>query len=408
LSHRITPVFQSRSLSLYRPGQGNAITAIVTGDDWQIGAKAANASKLERGQGMSKHVVVIGSGIIGSSIAYQLVRRGARVTVLDEAEPGGVATRASFAWINASWGNPEFYFRLRRRSMAEWQGLAKEIRDLSLTWCGGLCWDVTGDAREDYLRDHGQWGYGLRIVDRNEIGAIEPHLAHPPADAIHVAEEGVVEPLTAAQAMLEAARGRGAELFTPCRVKWLDVEAGRVRGVLLEDGHIHADEVVVAAGAGAPDLLASADFTLPLDLPPGLLVHSEPAARLLNGLVMAPELHVRQTRDGALVAGSDFGGTDPGDDPQRAAQALFGKMQKFLKGGDRLKLASYTVGYRPTPRDGLPVIGRVPAVEQLYAAVMHSGITNAAAVGLFAAKEILDGERESLLERFRPERFRRN
>lgn len=354
---------------------------------------------------MSKHVVVIGSGIIGSSIAYQLVKRGARVTVLDEGEPGGVATRASFAWINASWGNPEFYFRLRRRSMAEWQGLAKEIPDLSLTWCGGLCWDVAGDAREDFLRDHGHWGYGLRIVDRKEIHAIEPNLAHPPADAIHVAEEGVVEPLTAAQAMLEAARGRGAELFTPCRVKWLDVEAGRVRGVLLEDGHIQADDVVVAAGAGAPELLASADYTLPLDLPPGLLVYSEPTPRLLNGLVMAPELHVRQTRDGGLVAGSDFGGTDPGDDPRGAAEALFKKVQKLVKGGDSLTLASYSVGYRPTPRDGLPVIGKVLGVEQLYAAVMHSGITNAAAVGLFAAKEILDGERESLFERFRPERF---
>ena len=182
-------------------------------------------------------------------------------------------------------------------------------------------------------------------------------------------------------------------------------KAARVRGVFLEDGHIHADEVVVAAGAGAPELLASADFTLPLELPPGLLVHTEPAPRLLNGLVMAPELHVRQTRNGSLVAGSDFGGADPGDDPRETAEALFRQIQGFVKGGDALKFASYSVGYRPIPRDGLPVIGKVPSVEQLYAAVMHSGITNAAAVGVFAAQEIMTGEREILLERFRPERF---
>lgn len=107
---------------------------------------------------MSKHVIVIGSGIIGSSIAYQLAKRGARVTILDEGDPGGVATRASFAWINASWGNPDFYFRLRRRSMAEWRGLAEEVPDLRVSWCGGLLWDVTGDARSDFLRDHSHWG----------------------------------------------------------------------------------------------------------------------------------------------------------------------------------------------------------------------------------------------------------
>jgi len=245
----------------------------------------------------------------------------------------------------------------------------------------------------------------MRVVDRKEVQALEPALVAPPAEAIHVAEEGVVEPLEAAHALLSAARDLGAELFTPVRVKWLDVEAGRVRGVLLEDGHIHADEVVVAAGAGAPELLASADFDLPLELPPGLLVHSEPAPPMIQGLVMAPELHLRQTREGALVAGSDFGGSDPGADPRGTAEALFRKVQGFVKGGKELALGGFSVGCRPTPRDGLPVIGSVPSAEGLYAAVMHSGITNAAAVGLFAAHEILGGERDIQHKSFRPERF---
>ena len=138
-------------------------------------------------------------------------------------------------------------------------------------------------------------------------------LMAPPAEAIHVAEEGVTEPLEAAQALLGAARALGAELFTPTRVKWLNVEGGRARGVMLEDGEIRSDDVVVAAGAGSVELLASADYRLPLDCPPGLLVHTEPAPKILNGLVMAPELHLRQTRKGSLIAGSDFGGSDPGE-----------------------------------------------------------------------------------------------
>ena len=60
----------------------------------------------------SPRIAVIGAGIVGASIAYHLARRGAEVTVLDRGQPAGEATEKSFAWINASYGNPEHYYRL--------------------------------------------------------------------------------------------------------------------------------------------------------------------------------------------------------------------------------------------------------------------------------------------------------
>ena len=68
-------------------------------------------------------IIVIGAGIIGASIAWHLQRKGASVTTIAQ-KIGGEATPNSFAWINASWGNPEFYFHFRHRSMAEWSRLA--------------------------------------------------------------------------------------------------------------------------------------------------------------------------------------------------------------------------------------------------------------------------------------------
>ena len=56
------------------------------------------------------------------------------------------------------------------------------------------------------------------------------------------------------------------------------------------------------AGAASAELAATAGIPLPMKTPPGLLVHSRPHAPLLNGLVMADRLHVRQTADGRLVA----------------------------------------------------------------------------------------------------------
>lgn len=354
---------------------------------------------------MASSAIVVGAGIIGAAIAYHLVRRGARVIVIDAAEPGGLATRASWAWINASWGNPRFYFQFRTRSMQEWRRLDEELGGLSLRWCGGLLWDLPQDRLEAFAREHHSWGYGIRRVDRAEAQRIEPNIQGLPELALHVDKEGVVEPLAATQALLSAARGLGAEVRGHMHVKRLLSSSGVVHGIETEHGRLEADHVVLAAGAGVPPLAASIGVRVPLTTPAGLLVHSKPVGKLLNGLVLAPELHVRQTAEGRLVAGSDFGGAEPGGDPETTARVLFAKLKALVRGGEPLEYDFFTLGYRPTPADQYPIIGAVPDIAGLYIAVMHSGITNAAAAGLFAAREILEGEREELLSAFGIERF---
>lgn len=351
------------------------------------------------------NVIVVGAGIIGASIAYHLAKAGTRVTILEAGEPGGVATRNSWAWINASWGNPEIYFRLRIRSMAEWRRLEREIPELRAAWLGGLIWDIPPDELEAYAKEHSSWGYGIRRVDRAEAARIEPQLRHPPDFALHVAEEGSVEPLAAAQAFLAAAQSLGAKIIANRPVRHLACKNGRVIGVETESGTIAADEVVVAAGAGTAKLAASAGFALPLDAPPGLLIASKPHPQLLNGLVMSPGLHVRQTTEGRLLAGADFGGSDPGTDATATSLDLFEVMRGMFKDGGALEYAYHTVGYRPMPGDGFPVVGRPPKIDGLYLAVLHSGITLAPAIGLFAAEEIVSGTRNNLLKPYGPERF---
>ncbi|WFU08237.1 FAD-binding oxidoreductase [Rhizobium sp. CB3090] len=349
-------------------------------------------------------IIVIGAGIIGASIAWHLARKGASVTVI-AANAGGEATPSSFAWINASWGNPEFYFPFRRRAMAEWSRLAADLPGLPLSWCGGLCWDLPEAELEAYAEQQGGWGYGLRRVDREASATFEPNLADPPAFALHVAEEGAVEPAIAANLLLGDAARHGATLSYGTEVRRLLQENGRISGVETADGALLADHVVLAAGAGTAALAASVGIDVPVEAPPGLIVHSRPAPRFLNGLVLAPELHMRQTKEGRIIAGSDFGGTDPGDEPQKAADELFAKVKTMLRGGDRLELDFYTVGYRPTPKDGFPIIGGVDAAPGLYLAVLHSGVTLAPLVGSLAAAEIVSGDADSQLAPFRLSRF---
>lgn len=353
---------------------------------------------------MTKRIIVIGAGIIGAAIAWQLARAGALVTVIDEGEAGGVATRNSWAWINASWGNPEPYFRLRLRSMAEWRRLAAEVEGLGLTWCGGLVWDLPPAELDSYAREREAWGHPIRLVNKREILALEPNLKIIPDHAYHAAGEGMLEPVSATLVLLAAAQGLGAELLTNTPIKWLVEYEGRVSGVMTDDGVIHADDIVVAAGAGSAKLLDTIGIILKIDAPAGLLSHSKPAPKLLNGLVMTPGLHLRQTAEGRIVAGTDFAGADPEGNADGLAADLQSRVQAMVKGAEGLELDFHTVGYRPTPADGFSVIGRPRGRAGLYTVVTHSGVTLAAALGRFAAEEILVGSRDPLIATFHPDR----
>jgi glycine/D-amino acid oxidase-like deaminating enzyme len=289
--------------------------------------------------------------------------------------------------------------------MARWRSLDKAVAGLNVNWCGSLLWDLPEPELLAFAKERLSQGYDIRVVDAAEARRIEPQLMDMPAIAVHAAGEGSVEPAHAVERVLAAAVDAGAELMRGTAVRWLVQNNGQVSGVMTEDGALDADTVVLSAGVSCKSLLAGAGLTLALDDPPGLLVHSKPAPEMLNGLAIAPELHVRQTAEGRLVAGTDFGGADPGLDPEATARLLFAKMQNFIRGGEVLELDHYAIGYRPMPRDGLPAAGFVHGFTGLYLCVSHSGVTLAPALGALGTNEIRGQGRHPFLAPFAPDRL---
>jgi glycine/D-amino acid oxidase-like deaminating enzyme len=349
-------------------------------------------------------IVVVGAGIVGASIAYHLARRGAVVTVVDRGQPAREATEKSFAWINATWGNPEPYFRLRFLSMQEWRRLEDELAGaLGVAWQGCLIWDLADHEFEDFCRRHAAWGYDVRLVERAEIAALEPGLIAPPARAAYAAGDATVEPVAATTALLAAAEKSGAAIRLDTEVTDLQTGGGGVR-VDTSAGAIDADFCVLAAGVGSPGLCARVGVALPMRSSPGLLVQTKPAPPLLRHVIEAPGLHMKQER-GRIVAGEDFGGGPAPNDLTAEGRRLISRVKQRVRGADDLIIERVTVGLRPMPEDGMPVVGFAPDVPRLYVATMHSGITLAPAIGRFATMEILDGVRIELLAPYRPERF---
>ena len=233
----------------------------------------------------------------------------------------------------------------------------------------------------------------MRLVERAEIAALEPCLVAPPERAAYAAGDATVEPVAATRGLLAAAASLGAEIR-------LETEVADPRA-------LDADVCVLATGAATSALCAKLGLSVPMRPTQGLLAHSRPTAPLLRQVVQAPGLHMKQER-GRIVAGQDFGGGPAPNDVEAEGRRLLALVREQLRGADALALDEVTVGTRPMPADGMPVLGFAPGLPGLYLATMHSGITLAAAAGRFAAMEVLDGARIELLEPYRPERFVRD
>ncbi len=358
-------------------------------------------------------VVVVGAGIVGSSIAYHLARRGAEVTIFDKRRPAAGATWDSFAWINASFNKqPRGYFELNRLGALGYQDLEEQLDDLRVERGGSVQWfadDAGGDWLRDQVRSHRAWGYDTRLIDKHELAALEPELDPGPISAAaYSAEEGSVDPVAATEVLLDAAQEAGAVLEYPAEVTGVELTGGRLETIHVAGEQTRrqpADVLVIAAGGETPEVAAMTGARVPLVYSSGMLAHSAPIVHSLSRVALAPTAHIVQRADGTIVTGADFGGGPAGDASAGHGAALLAEAAKYLPALAEAGLDRLSVGRRSKPSGGLPAVGFAPSSPDVYLAVSHSAVTLAPVVGRMAAAEILDGLSFELLADFRPSRF---
>ena len=378
----------------------------------------------DKNKGEKLKVVVVGAGIVGASIAFNLSLRDVDVTIVDSHQPGDGASGHSFAWLNSFGKEPADYHLLNRRSMDMWDRFARRLgSDIGLHWGGELRWESTPEGAEE-LRKRVErlqgLGYPTRIIDEDEMLRIEPGIS---PDKVIVAEvnsiDGRVDPPMVVRACLNGARSLGASVRTDTPVTGLssaDSSSGSsaVRSVQTADGDIPCDVVVLAAGVGTTKLAAMVGLNIPQEESPGVVIRTDSRPRVIENVSILhtppidtdhPQIHMRQNADGTLMIGEGTQESLNRDDSQEHADDLLKRAIHYLPALDGAKAIPVPVGYRPMPIDGLPIIGFTKAVPNLYIALMHSGVTLAPLVGEMSAMEIVDGARVETLDSYRLERF---
>lgn len=367
---------------------------------------------------MTEKVIVIGAGVYGAAVAFELSKRGAQVTVVDAGQPGAGTSNATFAWTNANGSKePREYHDLNVASMEAHRKLAQEAgRSDWYQESGNLQWGGDDAERAELRRkvETGlKYGYPTQWLTRDEVARLEPDInpSELPEDEIaYFPTEGWVSPTRLIGYLLAQS---GAEKIWDDAVVGFDISDDRVRSVRLASGRqLQADAVVNCAGPQAAQIAQLAGLALPMSNTHGVLVHTSPVAISASSIVMAPNVHIRQDGGGRLqlhsyqhdgaVNISSAGETtvEPAavDKIVEAASALYPAIREA-------SIESVRVGERPIPGDGLPVLGRAVKLPNFHFAVSHSGVTLSVYAGGLVAAEVLGEDHSAELAPFRVERF---
>jgi glycine/D-amino acid oxidase-like deaminating enzyme len=346
-------------------------------------------------------VVVVGAGIVGAAVAYEVALAGADVTLVDKSLPASGVTGDSFAWIGGPSGAdlPDGSWPLRRRALQAYRRLQSQVPGVQVRWTGSVAWDEQGPAEDRRL------GPDEHLLDAAQVWRLEPNLADPPARALHKDTDGAIDPVAVTDALVSAARAQGARLIVGSAVTALCVSDGQVMGVQIAGEFLACDTVVVTAGVDAPVLCAQLGFDLPIAASPALLLRFIAAPGLVRTLIASPHLEVREAAGGQLLVAAGYHNEASQDDLNRTAHEMLSRLGATFTGPPEIRLVSVRLAARPMPADGLPVIGALPGISGAYVAVMHSGVTLAPIAARFIAQEVVEGIEAEELNGVRPARF---
>jgi glycine oxidase len=368
-------------------------------------------------------VTVVGAGIIGCAVAYELARRGARVHVVDPRTPGQGATRAS-AGILAPYieGHVPSLLKLGVRSLALYDDFVRRAgadgaTDIEYVRCGTLQ-VAAADAESIRLaalaRELAQARVVHRLFDRNEVREIEPDLSPQVHSALLIPSHGYVTAASLVAALVAAATQAGVVFETATVTQVGSAAAGAC--VHTSNGRIEGDAAVMAAGSWSPliPVRAGLEAASPRTAKPavrpvrGQLVRLEVERPVARHVVWAPGCYVVPLRDGSVLVGATVENAGFDDRPTASGvRGLLNAATTWFPGLENAVFAGARVGLRPGTDDELPIVGRSSTMPRVFYATGHfrNGVLLAPLTASLVADLVIDGQEGPGMELMRPARM---
>jgi glycine/D-amino acid oxidase-like deaminating enzyme len=251
-------------------------------------------------------VVVIGAGMAGSAAAYALAKKGLSVALLDKGHVGGEQTSRNWGWCRQQHRDLR-ELPLAQKSLAIWGELALELgADPGFRRTGLLyvttrpadlaLWEAwTLRARDYQMHSH--------VLSAAEAKAMTPGSTAQWIGGVHSPSDGKAEPSLAGPMIAEGARRHGATIHQECAARGLDIEAGRVAGVVTEKGRIRTRAVLAAGGAWTSMFCRHHGIRLPQAGVRSTSFYTAAAPEVVAGGLSMSDVTIRRRLDGGYTVG---------------------------------------------------------------------------------------------------------
>ena len=180
-------------------------------------------------------VVIVGGGIVGSSAAYYLAGRGARVVVLERGDAPGEQSRKNWGFVRQQGRDPA-EVPLMMEANRIWRGLEAELgADIEWVQGGNLALAANGERMalfEDWLRVAKQFGLDTRLLRPDDLPSVVPGLVPGWVGGLYTPSDGHADPGKATDAFARAAGARGAVIRLSVAARGVTTQGGRASGVL--------------------------------------------------------------------------------------------------------------------------------------------------------------------------------
>ncbi|MBI1383629.1 MAG: FAD-dependent oxidoreductase [Rhizobiales bacterium] len=408
--------------------------------------------------------IVIGAGVVGTSTALELARRGRRVVLIDRDEPGMGCSYGNLAgiaitqimpqatpstlrnipgWLLDPLGPVTLRWRdlpflapwlwrfvlsanrrqveattdanatLQLRAASDTEALLQSLGKRHMLGdrdCLAICTTEAEivAARPD-LALKARYGLPCQPLTGNEMRELEPELSPAiPGGWAYTGWRHVSSPIAMTRAMVEALRQQGGTVRR-ARVTGFGMDGARVSNVALDgEPAVPAGEVVIAAGAWSATLAAMLGDRIPLVAERGYhTLFERSGVNLRHGLLVpAHGFGITQCEDGLRVGGSDELSHPDGAPNFRRAKPLVEKARRLLPNLDASDGREWS-GCRPATPDTRPVIGRASRVPNVHYAFGHGhlGLTMAATTARLLSESMTGAPMNFDLAPFRPDRF---
>jgi sarcosine oxidase subunit beta len=367
-------------------------------------------------------VVIIGGGISGVAIAYNLAKKGMNdVVVIEKEYLASGATGRCGAGVRQQWGT-KMNCILAKESIHFFETANETLeyeRDIDFKQEGYLILAYTQKEADQFKKNvelQKSLGITVDYLTPNEAKKIVPYLnTDGILAATYCPKDGHINPFKATDAYALASKKLGVEIYTNTTVTDIIVENGKIKKVVTNKGDIETQIVVNAAGGWANEIANMVGIDLPVFSERHQILVTEPVARMQGPMVMSfsQNIYCQQTPEGSFIMGRGDN-NEPRDLRQTSSWDFLEEMAKSITRilppvGELSMVRQWAGLYNITP-DRQPIYGPVKDVEGFYLAVGFSGhgFMLAPMTGLLIAEQIL-GEKNTIdISMLTIERFEKN